>query len=175
MKVASYDIVFQEIPREVTLALNISQCPCHCPNCHSPHLAEDIGEVLTEDLLNGLLARYGAGITCICLMGGDAFPQEINYWLWRIHTMGKKAAWYSGREQKAPEVELHNLDFLKLGPYKEECGALKHPTTNQRLYRIRPSSESAKKSEAENEPNDSTSLPSIEEYIWEDITSTFWR
>ena len=58
MCVASYDIVFQEIPVEVTLALNLSGCPCHCPGCQSPHLWEDTGEPRDEDLLDGLIARY---------------------------------------------------------------------------------------------------------------------
>ena len=72
MKVASYDIVFQEIPEEVTLALNISQCPCHCQGCHSPHLAEDIGEQLTTELLQNLLDRYRSAVTCVC----SSVPKE---------------------------------------------------------------------------------------------------
>jgi len=118
MKVASFDIVFQEIPGEVTLALNLSNCPCHCPGCHSPHLAEDIGEPLTEELLDGLIARYGAMITCVCFMGGDADPAEVAHWADYIknhqssipsdraarqritnHQSVLRTAWYSGRQQ----------------------------------------------------------------------------
>ena len=44
LKYAGYDIVFQEIPDEVTLALNLSGCPNGCPGCHSPHLQRDEGE-----------------------------------------------------------------------------------------------------------------------------------
>lgn len=150
MKVASYDIVFQEIPDEVTLALNISRCPCHCPGCHSPHLAEDIGEPLTTSLLESLLARYGSAVTCVCIMGGDAAPDEVNAWLGYIHGLGKKTGWYSGRETKAREVEDASLDYLKLGPYIEEKGGLRQPGTNQRLYR-----------RTDNE--------------WVDITSVFWK
>ena len=80
LKVASFDIVFQEIPGEVTLALNLSNCPCHCPGCHSPHLAEDIGEEMTESLMNGFLDRYGSMITCVCFMGGDQAPEEVAQW-----------------------------------------------------------------------------------------------
>ena len=29
------EVVFREFPDEVTLALNISGCPNHCPGCHS--------------------------------------------------------------------------------------------------------------------------------------------
>lgn len=59
LKYAGYDIVFQEIPDEVTLALNLSGCPNGCPGCHSPHLQRDEGEALTPGALERLLERYG--------------------------------------------------------------------------------------------------------------------
>ena len=129
LKVASFDIVFQEIPGEVTLALNLSGCPCHCPGCHSPHLAEDIGEPLTEELLDGLIARYQGLITCVAFMGGDADPQEVQ----RLasHVKDLKTAWYSGR-MNMPEK---GFDYVKLGPYIESLGGLKSEKTNQRLYK----------------------------------------
>ena len=149
LKVASFDIVFQEIPGEVTLALNLSNCPCHCPGCHSPHLAEDIGEPLTEELLDGLLERYGSMITCVCFMGGDLDPEEVA----RLAEYVKKVrgtqanaqwktAWYSGRpgeptnpsDQRVKGI-IDVWDFVKFGPYVEALGGLKSPTTNQRLYR----------------------------------------
>lgn len=74
LKYAGYDIVFQEIPDEVTLALNLSGCPNGCPGCHSPHLQRDEGEALTPGALERLLERYGREITCVCFMGGDATP-----------------------------------------------------------------------------------------------------
>ena len=142
MKVASFDIVFQEIPGEVTLALNLSNCPCHCPGCHSPHLAEDIGEVVSEDLLNGLLARYGSMITCVAFMGGDANPEEVARWAEWIKAYQLKTAWYSGRpcypntpsNQIIPSTPVP-FDYVKLGPDIESLGGLKSPTTNQRLYK----------------------------------------
>ena len=156
MKVASFDIVFQEIPGEVTLALNLSNCPCHCPGCHSPHLAEDIGELLTEELMDGLLARYGSMITCVAFMGGDAEPEEVARWANFIHGVGSqesrgkslKTACYSGRNNMPKDEKA--FDYVKLGPYIESLGGLKSEKTNQRLYK-RVGEE------------------------WEDITSSFWR
>ena len=152
LKVASYDIVFQEIPGEVTLALNLSNCPCHCPGCHSPHLAEDIGEPLDEALLNSLIEKYSGLITCVCFMGGDAAPEEVRRLAEYIkspisnHQSSIKTAWYSGR-MNMPEK---GFDYVKIGPYIEELGGLKSPTTNQRLYKRVGES-------------------------WEDITSVFWK
>ena len=129
MKVASYDIVFQEIPGEVTLALNLSNCPCHCPGCHSPHLAEDIGEPLDDALLDALIAKYAGLITCVCFMGGDADPEEVA----RLaeHIQGIKTAWYSGRTNMPKD----GFDYVKIGPYVESLGGLKSEKTNQRLYK----------------------------------------
>ena len=146
MKVASFDIVFQEIPGEVTLALNLSGCPCHCPGCHSPHLWEDIGEPLNAELLDGLIARYGSMITCVCFMGGDQDPEEVARWATYVRPL--KTAWYSGRQHFPKDEQA--FDYVKLGPYIDSLGGLKSPTTNQRLYK---------------RVGDS----------WEDITSSFWR
>ena len=71
MKLYNYDIVFQEVPDEVSLAINITNCPNHCEGCHSPHLWDDIGEELTTELLSSLIAQYEKLITCVLLMGGD--------------------------------------------------------------------------------------------------------
>ena len=37
LKYANFDIVFQEVPDEVTLAINISNCPNQCVGCHSKY------------------------------------------------------------------------------------------------------------------------------------------
>ena len=54
LKCYSYDIVCQEIPDEISLAVNISCCPNRCPGCHSPWLWEDAGEPMTEEFLEAL-------------------------------------------------------------------------------------------------------------------------
>jgi len=151
IKVASYDIVFQEIPGEVTLALNLSGCPCHCAGCHSPYLWEDTGEDLTEDLLDELIDKYAGLITCVAFMGGDKAPEEVAAlaeYMKHSDRSALKAAWYSGR-MEMPGIS-GPFDYVKIGPYVEELGGLKSKTTNQRLYK-RVGSE------------------------WEDITSSFWR
>ena len=140
LKCCSYDVVCQEIPDEITLAVNISGCPNRCPGCHSPWLWEDEGEALTEELLSALMDRYASAVTCFCFMGGDADPSEVERlarWI-RGAYPHLKTAWYSGRESLPDGFDLKVLDFLKLGPYKAELGALKSPSTNQALYRVMP-------------------------------------
>ena len=45
LKYVNTGIVFQEIPDEVTLAINISNCPCRCPGCHSRYLPKGVNQL----------------------------------------------------------------------------------------------------------------------------------
>lgn len=139
LRYVNYDIVFQEIPSEVTLALNLSNCPNRCPGCHSPYLQNEVGDFLTEEVLSNLLATYKGGITCICFMGGDVSPCEVQHlaeYLRREAPITLKVGWYSGRPRLPEDLDLQYFDYIKLGPYQQDLGALKSRTTNQRLYRI---------------------------------------
>ena len=136
LKFYNFDIVFQEIPDETTLAVNITGCPFRCEGCHSPHLREDIGEPLTEEALLTLSTRY-AGVTCIALMGGDADPAAVAALAAYVRRELKlKSAWYSGAEAIPEGIDRTNFDYIKVGPYRAEYGTLKDPGTNQRLYAV---------------------------------------
>lgn len=133
MKFVEYEIVLREIPDEITLAINISNCPYHCKECHSSHLWEDIGLELTAPLLYQMIQR-SKGITCVCFMGGPF--EEIRAWSLWIHLMFPKlkTAWYTG--SSALPIMENTLDYIKIGRYIAECGPLNDSRTNQRLYKI---------------------------------------
>lgn len=139
LRYADYDIVFQEIPGEVTLAINLSNCPNRCMGCHSPHLWEDSGEPLTEKSLGDLLLKYGRSVTCVCFMGGDASPEEVRLLAVYLHRQTEaavKVGWYSGRPALPDGFDPAPFQYIKLGPYIEQAGGLKSATTNQRFYRV---------------------------------------
>jgi anaerobic ribonucleoside-triphosphate reductase activating protein len=137
LKYTNYNVVFQEVPNEVTLAINISGCPNKCKGCHSPYLMQDIGEWLTISVLDNFIVKYGESITCICFMGGDNNPKEVEHLATHIkQSTHLKTAWYSGKNLLPDNISPLNFNFIKLGPYIQELGALKSPTTNQRFYEI---------------------------------------
>lgn len=139
LKYVDYDIVFQEIPDEVSLAINLSNCPHRCEGCHSPQLQSDIGEPLDEKVITQLLEKYGDGITCVCFMGGDSAPDEVCRLaeFIRLFTNDKiKTAWYSGCKVLNTDTALHSFNYIKLGPYIEHLGPLNKKTTNQKLFKI---------------------------------------
>ena len=140
LKCYSYDIVCQEIPDEISLAVNISCCPNRCPGCHSPWLWSDEGEIMDEEMLSNLIGKYSAALTCFCFMGGDAEPFEVMRlakWI-KSRWPHIKTAWYSGKERLPEGFEITSMDYIKLGSYIEALGGLKSPKTNQALYRIGP-------------------------------------
>ena len=153
LKYVNTGIVFQEIPDEVTLAINISNCPCRCPGCHSRYLWEDIGEPLDEEALDNFIQQYSTDITCIAFMGGDAEPHAVCRLADHLRKNHPQfhVAWYSGRLRIPASIDKSRFDYIKIGPYIRHLGPLNNPTTNQRLYRIN---------------SDCTQ---------EDITSRFWK
>jgi anaerobic ribonucleoside-triphosphate reductase activating protein len=153
LKYANTDVVFQEIPDEVTLAINITNCPCHCPGCHSKYLWEDTGLPLNTDALDDFIDQYGRNITCIAFMGGDCDPKGVNMLAQYIHEEHPefKVAWYSGRLRIPSFINKTDFDYIKVGPFIRHLGPLNKPTTNQRFYR------------------------KLDNGTFEDITSRFWK
>lgn len=147
-------VILREIPDEISLSINISNCPHRCEGCHSPYLREDIGERVDISVIREMVTR-NKGISCICFFGGDGNRGEMIDLVLDIKTEFPwlKVAVYSG------DTEIDNnlaavLDYYKVGPYIGSNGPLDSKTTNQRLYRVR-------------HKEDSFSL--------EDITYLFWN
>lgn len=157
-KYHSTAVVFQEVPGEVSLAINITNCQGTCPGCHSPHLREDIGRPLYEDLPK--LLEENDGVTCVAFMGEGNDPTDLVRCITYVKSKGLKTCLYSGQDYTLVNIEyfddmIEYLDYLKEGPYIEELGGLDNPGTNQCMY--------------QRQTDDG------KYYYWEDITYKFWR
>lgn len=129
-------VVFREVPDEITLAINISNCPVKCEGCHSPYLMNDVGNELTTNVLSNLF-KHNKGITCVCFMGGDKDPKELNSLLKFSRDNGLKTCWYSGKSLRYEcGIVWSLLDYIKIGPYIKDKGPISQKSTNQRFYKI---------------------------------------
>ena len=140
------DIVLEEIPHRVTLAVEVTNCQGNCPGCHSPFLRKDIGEELTPARIDFLI-EDNFGVNCFLFLGEGKDKDALFSLARHIRKKhpGIETALYTGRESLSDDYnEL--FDYIKVGPYIESLGPLNSKTTNQRLY-----------------------------YHGEDITSVFWR
>ena len=137
LKYVDTKVTFAEVPNEISLCINISNCPCKCHNCHSSYLAENIGTILGSTELVYLI-NNNKGITCVTFMGGDSSPLDINNLAKLIKEVFPKlkVAWYSGRQELSKNIYLGWFDYIKLGPYIEELGPLNSKTTNQKFYQV---------------------------------------
>jgi anaerobic ribonucleoside-triphosphate reductase activating protein len=130
LKLYDYAVTFQEVPDEISLILNISNCPHKCEGCHSPHLRNDIGEYLTDKLMIELLRRYKGLISCVCFMGGDYNRVELMYLFEICKENNLKICLYSGCND-IPAILKTHVDMYKIGPYVKERGGLDSNITNQ--------------------------------------------
>ena len=139
-------VVLEEIPDRVSLAVDISNCRGNCVGCHSPFLKLDIGEELTPEIADALIAD-NFGVNCFLFLGEGRDPEALLALAAHLRSAhpALELALYSGREEVESEI-WDAFDYVKVGPYRPECGPLNERSTNQRLY-----------------------------YHREDITHRFWR
>ena len=150
-------VVFEEIPDEVSLAINISNCQNNCVGCHSPYLKQDIGDELTNDVIDKLVEKND-GISCVIFMGeGNDSEGLLSLAKYVREKKHLKVALYSGRQIVEPSI-FFSFDYVKTGPYIAEFGPLNKKTTNQRLYMIN------------REPDSSINIKDITEKFWKDRT-----
>jgi anaerobic ribonucleoside-triphosphate reductase activating protein len=128
-------ITFAEIPDEICLCINITNCPHRCSGCHSQYLQKYIGSELTEDVLNDIVNKNN-GVTCVVFMGGDSDKESLKKLGAFIKSKNLKSAWYSGESSLPIESYKEAFDYIKIGPYIKERGPLNVKTTNQRMYNI---------------------------------------
>ena len=128
------DIVMEEIPHRVTLAVEVSNCQGNCPGCHSPFLRKDIGEELTPFKIDEMIAD-NFGVNCFLFLGEGNDPDallNLARYIKKVYP-AIEIALYSGREKVSEEISSL-FDYVKVGPYIESLGPLNNPNTNQRLY-----------------------------------------
>lgn len=142
LKYLGYGIVLQEVPDEISLAINISGCPHKCEGCHSKYLWEYEGEYLSEYFIN-IIETYKLFISCICFMGGEQNQEELLEYLKHAKSIGLKTCLYSGCDSiNDIEMLLPYLDWVKTGRYDELLKTndniqygVKLATSNQHMYK----------------------------------------
>jgi len=133
MRYYQKDVVFQEVPGEISLSYFICGCPLHCKGCHSSFTwSEGMGKLLTQESYDETLKRYEGYLTCVLFMGGEWHEQELLIFLKKARERGLKTCLYTGLEDVSDALK-HNLTYLKTGPWIAELGGLDADTTNQRF------------------------------------------
>lgn len=131
-------VVFKEVPDEISLAISITGCPLTCKGCHSEETKNiNFGEKLNIETIDKLINK-NKGISCFLFYGGEwEYENLIKYLIYIKKTYNLKTALYTGLVlKKIDKTILNYLDYLKVGPYKEKKGDLSSKNTNQKMYLI---------------------------------------
>lgn len=127
-----------EVPGEQSICIYILGCANRCKNCHYPELQlSDYGEKLCSSLTD-IIEIYHSQASCVCFLGeGRGYQEEIEElvkYAKYVHQKRLRTCLYSGRDTVI-ERWMSVFDYIKLGSYREEFGALDSQSTNQRMYR----------------------------------------
>lgn len=127
-------VVLQEVPDELSLAISISGCNLGCNGCHSSETWDkSYGSELTDIILRNLLTKHKY-ISCLLIYDGMHNVDRLIELLAIAKSFNLKTAMYTGLEHLEPEL-LAMLDYYKLGKYNKNLGGLSSPSTNQKLYK----------------------------------------
>ena len=118
-------VVLEEIPDRVSLAVDISNCRGNCVGCHSPFLKLDIGEELTPEIADALIAD-NFGVNCFLFLGEGRDPEALLALAAHIRSAhpALELALYSGREEYARmpnklimKYKKHNCFYYNMKKY----------------------------------------------------------
>jgi len=132
-----FQVVFQEVPGEISLCFSISGCPLQCKGCHSPYLwKEGCGTKLSEEHFNELLEQYKPLATCVLFMGGEWHKEVLIQKLKSAKEKGYKTCLYTGENLVSDNIK-NNLTWIKTGKWEQALGGLSSSTTNQKFIEVK--------------------------------------
>lgn len=131
-------IVFQEAPDEISLAISISGCNLQCPGCHSSFTwKKDYGRLLDVATLEKIIMPYKDYISCVIFYGGEWEIVALEKLVDVTRSLKLKTAIYTGQEVSFfAERFLSKLDYLKTGKYVSELGDITNKNSNQKMFHI---------------------------------------
>lgn len=138
LKFYNKQVVFQEVPNEISVSFSIAGCPHNCPGCSWKTAVQSLIEhKLTDEYYCGVLNQYRGLASCVLFYGGE-WDEDLIHKLRLAQDMGYKTCLYTGLnyEKVNPEIIKH-LDYIKVGPYVAALGGLSSPTTNQKLINLK--------------------------------------
>ena len=129
------EVVWTEIPGEVTISYAIAGCPLRCEGCSWQIAPPGEPKPLEESHYLHTLSKYQGLASCVLFLGGEWEEESLLSLLQLARERDYKTGLYTGLS-KISETLKAQLDYLKTGAYVPRLGGLDSPDTNQRLIRL---------------------------------------
>jgi len=137
MNYYDFQVVFQEVPGEISLCFSICGCPLKCDGCHSPYLWKEFnGDKLTDQRFIELLQQYENLATCVLFMGGEWHEEQLVNMLKLAREKCYKTCLYTGQDTVSKTI-LNELNWVKTGKWNPDLGGLNSERTNQKFIEIK--------------------------------------
>lgn len=139
LKYYTKQVVFQEVPDEVSLSFSIAGCPHNCNGCSWKNTLSSLSTTeLTDEKYEKMLNHYKGLATCVLFLGGEWNKEDLQKKLSLAKSFGFKTCLYTGLEMnQIDESILTDLDYIKVGPYVEQLGGLCSKNTNQKFIDLK--------------------------------------
>lgn len=129
-------ILFQEVPDEVSLAYTVTGCRLKCNGCHSEDSWDATsGSPLSEKIFIKDLKRYEGLVTCVLFFGGEWQAEALIEKLMIARKHSLKTCLYTGLPKISQQIVQH-LTYLKTGRWNASLGGLSSQTTNQKFINV---------------------------------------
>jgi anaerobic ribonucleoside-triphosphate reductase activating protein len=135
MRCKNTSISLQELPGEISLIFEISNCPHRCPDCHSKELWSNVGDEVSNDYFLTKLIPYKDYISAVIFFGGEWDNDLVNY-LKIAKSFNLKTCLYTGADDVNQNLK-NELDYLKTGKFISELGGLDSIFTNQKFLDLK--------------------------------------
>lgn len=136
MYVKNIEIVFQEVPDEISISFSVAGCQLRCEGCHSTELwTEKGGQLLTTDLFLSILKENVNLASCVLFLGGEWREDELVEFLQLAKDHKYKTCLYTGLDDVSDNIKS-KLTFLKTGRWTPTLGGLNSITTNQKFIDV---------------------------------------
>ncbi len=135
MRCLNTSISLQELPGEISLIFEISNCPHRCPDCHSKELWGNVGSELTSELFQKVLYSYKDYISAVIFFGGE-WDNDLVLFLKFVKSLNLKTCLYTGADD-VNQILRNELDYLKTGKFISELGGLDSPISNQKFWDLK--------------------------------------
>ncbi|WP_029489302.1 anaerobic ribonucleoside-triphosphate reductase activating protein [Ochrovirga pacifica] len=132
----SFQVVFKEVPKHISLCFSICGCPLRCKGCHSPFLFKnENGKKLYKPDYVKKLKSYQNLATCVLFMGGEWEQEALIDFLRIAKQHHYKTCLYTGLNHVDLSISQY-LDYLKTGSWQASLGGLESRQTNQRFTEL---------------------------------------
>lgn len=138
LKFYNKQVVFQEVPNEISVSFSVAGCRLNCPGCSwKTAVLSMMEKELSDEYYCKVLKDYQGLASCVLFYGGEWESEDLIHKLQIAKQMGYKTCLYTGLnlEKVKPEI-VSELNYIKVGPYIASLGGLNSPTTNQRLINL---------------------------------------